>query len=75
MRELEEQKMRRADITLGEIRRRFNICMKWAKTLRGDLKWGVQRIADEMTVVLRAELLGTSYTPSSREIWAPSDGN
>jgi len=65
----DEQKMKNP--TMGEIRRRFDICMKWAKILRGDLAWGVQRIIDEMPNILRKELLGVTYTPPSREIWAP----
>ncbi len=57
-----------------EIRRRFTICMKWAKVFRGDLSWGMQRIVDELPNALRAELLGTSYSPPTRQCWIPADG-
>lgn len=60
--------------TDAEVRDRFNKCMKWAKILRGDLKWGIQRINDELKNALRAELLGTKYEPPTRECWIPSDG-
>lgn len=68
----EEQHMKNP--TRQEIRTRFEICIKWAKVLRGDLKWGVQRIADEMVNVLRAELCGQRYQPPKREVWVPTDG-
>ena len=68
----DEQKMRNP--THEEKKRRFTICVNWAKTLRGDLKWGVQRIADEMVNVLRTELIGQRYQPNKREVWVPQDG-
>jgi hypothetical protein len=57
-----------------EKRRRFTICMDWAVTLRGDLKWGVQRIVGAMPEILKAELSGTKYVPSQRQCWIPADG-
>lgn len=67
-----EQNMRNP--TQDEIRRRFNICMKWAKTLRGDMQWGVDRICDTLPQALRSELLGVDFTPSTRQCWMPADG-
>lgn len=60
--------------TEGEIRDRFNKCMKWAMVFRGDLKWGIQRINDEIKNALRTELLGAKYEPPTRQCWIQSDG-
>ena len=62
------------DPTQGEIRRRFEICVKWAKVFRGDLKFGIQRIVDELANPLRAELLGVAYEPPARTSWIMGDG-
>ena len=67
-----EQNMRNP--TRDEIKRRFGICINWAKTLRGDLKWGLDRIVDTMPEVLRAHLLGGEFKPDTRQCWIPSDG-
>lgn len=55
-------------------RHRVKICLDWAETLRGDLKWGTARIIGELTNILRAELSGTRYEPHDRLCWIPSDG-
>lgn len=60
--------------TRDEIRRRFNICVKWAKVFRGDLKFGIQRIVGELPNALRAELLGVPYEPPTRTSWIAGDG-
>ena len=60
--------------TQAEIRRRFEICVKWAKVLRGDLGWGIARICDTLTDALRTELLGQEFKPSERACWMPGDG-
>lgn len=67
-----EQSM--ANPSTDEVRRRFNICVKWAKVFRGDLKWGIQRIVDELHHPLRSELIGSAYAPPTRQCWIPSDG-
>lgn len=67
-----EQAMRNP--TREEVKRRFVICINWAKTLRGDLKWGLDRIVDSMPDILKAELLGTKWEPDKRSCWVPSDG-
>ncbi len=67
-----EQSMRNP--THEEVKRRFTICINWAKTLRGDLKWGLDRIVDTMPEVLRAHLLGGEFKPDARACWLPSDG-
>ena len=68
-----EQRMRNP--THAEVKRRFEICMKWAITFRGDLKWGIQRIVDELANALRAELLGQAYSPPTRQCWIQQDGS
>ncbi len=60
--------------TMEEKRRRFAICMDWAQVLRGDLKWGMQRICDAIPEILNTELSGKKWTPSDRRCWISSDG-
>jgi hypothetical protein len=67
-----EQNMRNP--TQAEIRRRFEICVKWAKVMRGDLQWGLDRVCDNLQHALRAELLGQEYKPDNRSCWMPGDG-
>jgi len=64
-RSFEQQSMRNP--TNDEVKRRFEICVKWALTFRGELKWGIQRIVDELDNVLRSELLGTPYQVPTRQ--------
>ncbi len=61
--------------TRAEVVHRFEACVKWAKVLRADLQWGIERIVDELPNVLKAELSGQQYQPPSRLCWIPSDGN
>ncbi len=68
----EQQSMKNP--TRDEIKRRFDICLKWAKVFRGDLKWGIQRIVDEFDNVLVKELTGATYEPPTRQCWIQSDG-
>jgi hypothetical protein len=69
----QEQKMNNP--TQGEVRRRFEICVKWAKIMRGDLQWGIDRVCDNLKHPLRAELLGQEYKPDTRSCWMPGDGS
>ncbi len=57
-----------------EKRQRFTICMDWAVILRGDMKWGVQRIVGAMPEILKTELSGSKWVPSKRQCWIPEDG-
>ena len=57
----------------AEVKRRFNICVDLFKQLRGDLQWGVGRILDHMSIYLRNELDGISWTPDTRRTWVGSD--
>jgi hypothetical protein len=48
--------------TRNEIKRRFNICIKWFVTLRREESWSIPKILDELPFILRTELDG-KYTP------------
>lgn len=63
-----------ATVTTREVKRRFDICVKIFKELRGDVKWGVSRIIDYLPEYLRAELDGEPWEPDTRRCWVPSDG-
>lgn len=58
-------------ITQDEVKRRSEICMRIFKQLRGDLKWGVERIVDALGLYLRCELDGLPWSPSERTVWTP----
>lgn len=64
----------RSRVTGSETRRRFAICEKWFRLLRGDKGWGLLRSLDALPHALRGELDGTGWTPDSRALWAPGDG-
>ncbi len=70
----EQQSMRNP--TRDEVKRRFEIVMKHAVMLRGDLSWGLDRICDTLPEILRTELSGKRWEPpaSSRQCWVPGDG-
>ena len=61
-------------ITHAEIKRRGQMCLKIFGTLRGDLKWTVERILDHLALYLRKELDGVGWEPEARrQMWsAPS---
>ncbi len=63
-----------ATVTDAEVKRRFDLCVKIFKLLRGDVKWGVARILDYLPEYLRAEIDGDSWEPDKRNCWIPSDG-
>lgn len=69
---MERQKMR--TITVREVKARFERCVKWAEILRGDLGWGVERIANSLPYMLDAELSGQTWEPSKRLCWVKTDG-
>ncbi|TAJ75041.1 MAG: hypothetical protein EPO42_14375 [Gallionellaceae bacterium] len=58
-------------ITHAEMKRRTEMCMRMFKELRGDLKWGVDRILDRLPAFLRCELDGIPWKPDDRTIWTP----
>lgn len=51
--------------TKDEMKRRAAICIEVIRTLRGDLKWGIERILDTLHTALRAKLDGTTWEPMS----------
>lgn len=57
----------------AEVRRRFGLCMKVFRSLKGDLGWPLPRIVDLLPVYVRCELDGVPWEPSSRRVWL-SDG-
>lgn len=63
----------RARPTGDEIRRRFNICTRMVKQLRGDLGWAIPRVIDHLSGYLRSELDGIPWTPETRNVWTPSE--
>jgi|SRR6185436_18129171 len=75
-----EDAKRRAVIVVGaapkqsEVKRRAEICLRIFRELRGDLKWGVERIADSLPHFLRCELDGIAWSPTvTRASWSPND--
>jgi hypothetical protein len=61
-------------MTGAEVRRRFAICERLIRDLRGDLGWGLQRVLDHLPRYLRAELHGIPWQPDTRTVWVPADG-
>jgi hypothetical protein len=64
----------RARMTDAEVRRRFAICERVFRQLRGDLGWGLHRVLDHLPHYLRCELDGLPWEPDRRTIWMPEDG-
>lgn len=62
-----------ARVTRDEVRRRFAICERLLRQLRGDLGWGLQRALDHLPRYLRCELDGATWTPDARVVWVPED--
>jgi hypothetical protein len=60
--------------TGDEVRRRFAICERLLRRLRGDLGWGLQRVLDHLPAYLRCELDGVPWEPDARAVWVPEDG-
>lgn len=63
-----------ARMTGAEIRRRFGICERLFRQLRGDLRWGLARVLDHLPHYLRCELDGLPWEPDRRTCWMPGDG-
>jgi hypothetical protein len=59
--------------TGAEVRRRFAICERLVRQLRGDLGWGLQRVLDHLPEYLRCELDGLPWEPDARAVWVPED--
>lgn len=63
-----------ARVTGDEVKRRFRICERIFRALRGDLGWGLERVLDRLPHYLRSELDGVPWEPDRRTIWMPGDG-
>jgi hypothetical protein len=60
-------------VTIAETKRRFDICARIFKTLRGDLGWGLDRALDHIPIFLRNELDGINWNESrKRRTWSPT---
>lgn len=62
-------------MTHSAVRERFDRCLKIIKLLRGDAKWGVDRIVHHLPRYLRCELDGAQWAPDTRTVWMPGDGS
>lgn len=58
-------------MTQSEIRRRFGVCERLLRHLRGDLGWAMQRVLDHLPRYLRCELDAVPWKPEARVVWAP----
>jgi hypothetical protein len=70
----DEQGKMRGDITRIEIKDRFTACVNWARILRGDKKWGLERIVGQFDEILRCHLAKAEYKIPERNVWVPEDG-
>ncbi len=59
-------------LTKAEISRRFYIMHKAFKVCRGDLKFSIDRAAEEAGVALDKNLRGESWEPSKRATYSPN---
>lgn len=58
--------------TDAEVKRRFEICIRWFKAFRFEKKYSIERSVDEMGHALAADLSGVDYAPKrDRAVWAP----
>ena len=60
--------------TADEVKRRFAICERWFRDLRGTKLWSIDRCLAAVPQALKAELSGQTYEPDSRSLWIPQDG-
>ncbi len=60
-------------MTRAEVKRRFDICLRWFRTLRADHAWSNERAADTAGRALVVELNGGTFVPDSRSVWVPGD--
>lgn len=60
-------------VTDHEVRRRFKICEKWFRVMRGDCGYSIDRTLDFIPLALRNELDGVMFEPPKSDVgWAPS---
>lgn len=61
-------------MTQAEVKRRFDICLKWFRSMRVESFFSNERACSELPAALAAELNGGTFTPSTRAVWMPEDG-
>lgn len=60
--------------TQAEAKHRAKMCIEMIRILRGDLRWGVQRIVDRLPSMLTKRLKGEEWNPEKeRAMWGPND--
>ena len=58
-------------VTVSETKRRFEICEKWIRVMRGDMRYSWIRTMDVLPHALRCELDGIDWVPRPiEEGWA-----
>lgn len=61
--------------TQNEIKRRFEICIRWIVELRRECHWSMPRILDQLPTILRGALDGIPFTPDEeRSAWHGESG-
>ena len=58
------------EITAFEKKRRASLAIEIARQLRGDCKWGVDKIVSHLPQYLVAEIDNVSWKPETRMIWS-----
>lgn len=58
---------REVKITQSEIKRRFHICEKWFRIMRGECGFGLKRTLDKMPKALACELLDQEFDPMKED--------
>ena len=51
-------------------RERVRLCIVLIRVMRGDMKWSVQRIVDNLAAALTARVQGESWEPAKNTAWA-----
>lgn len=60
-------------LTRAEVKRRFDLCVKWFKVMRMDHKFSIDRAVSQLGTALRAELDGKPFNPHTKALWRPED--
>lgn len=61
-------------VTRSAVKERMDILLTGFRHLRGDLKWGVERILGELPNLLHCRLNKKPWEPPKRQCWIPGDG-
>jgi len=63
-----------ARLTRSSVKERTEILVLGFRYLRGDMKWGVERILGELPEYLHCKLNKKPWEPPKRQCWIPGDG-